>query len=90
VNQSAQTLKPIAKKGKPILQYIITDSKGVPGKKCGAAILTEGSNGKPVWSSIPATITVKGNVVTITQYNVPSGFEFAPKTPLYFAVNCFS
>src|ERR1700727_3742763 len=33
INQSAQTLKPIAKKGKPILQYIITDTKGLPGTK---------------------------------------------------------
>lgn len=90
VNQSAQTLKPIAKKGKPILQYIITDSKGLPGKRCGAAILTSGSNGKPLWSSIPATVIVKGNVVTITQYSVPNGFEFGPKTPLYFAINCFA
>jgi hypothetical protein len=90
INQSSQTLKPIAKKGKPILQYIITDTKKLPGKQCGAAILTAGSNGKPVWSSIPATITIKGDVLTITQYAVPNGFEFAPKTPLYFAVNCFS
>lgn len=90
INQSSQTIKPIAKKGKPILKYVITDSKGLPGKSCGAAILTQGSKGSTLWESIPATLVVKGNTVTITQYNVPKGFEFPPKSPLYFAVNCFS
>jgi hypothetical protein len=90
VNQGTQTLKPIAKKGVPILQYIITDSKGLPGKQCGAAILTEGSRGSDLWESIPASISVKGDTLTITQTSVPKGFEFPPKSPLYFAVNCFS
>lgn len=90
VNQSSQTVKPIAEKNKPILEYDITDSKGLPGKKCGAAVLTEGSRGSELWSSIPATIVVKGNTVKIIQYNVPNGFVFPPKIPLYFAVNCFS
>lgn len=90
VNQSAQTIKPIAEKNKPILKYVITDSKGLPGKQCGAAILTSGSRGSTLWESIPATLIVKGNVVTITQYSVPKGFEFPPKAPLYFAVNCFT
>ena len=90
VNQSSQIIKPIAKKNVPILKYVITDSKGIPGKTCGAAILTQGSKGSTLWESIPASISVKGKTVTIVQYNVPKGFEFPPKSPLYFAVNCFS
>lgn len=90
INQSSQTIKPIAEKNKPILKYVITDSKGIPGKQCGAAILTSGSKGSTLWESIPATLTVKGNTVTIVQYAVPKNFEFPPKQPLYFAVNCFS
>jgi len=90
VNQSTQTIKPIAEKDKPILQYVITDSKGLPGKSCGAAVLTEGSRGSEVWSTIPASFKVSGHTLTISQYNVPNGFEFGPKSPLYFAINCFS
>src|SRR5580698_1169894 len=83
INQSSQTIKPIAEKNKPILKYVITDSKGLPGKQCGAAILTSGSKGSTLWESIPATLIVKGDTVTITQYAVPKGFEFPPKAPLY-------
>jgi hypothetical protein len=90
VNQSSQVIKPIAEKGKPILQYIITDSKGLPGKTCGAAVLTVGQRGSFTWTPLPGTFSAKGNTVTITQYNVPSGFELPPKIPLYFAVNCYS
>jgi hypothetical protein len=89
VNQSSQVIKPIAEKNKPILQYVITDAKGLPGTKCGAAVLTEGQKGSLEWAALPGPFTAKGKTVTITQYNVPSGFELPPKTPLYFAVNCF-
>jgi hypothetical protein len=90
VNQSTQTIKPISVKDKPVLQYVITDSKALPGKQCGAAVLAEGKNGKLEWTSLPAMGDVKGKSVTISQYTVPSGFELAPKSPLYFAVNCYS
>lgn len=90
INQSKQVIKPIAVKGKPILQYVITDSKGLPGKTCGAAVLTEGQKGSLQWTALPGTFNAKGNTVTITQYNVPSGFELPPQTPLYFGVNCFA
>jgi hypothetical protein len=89
VNQSDQVIKPVAEKGKPILQYVITDSKGLPGKTCGVALLAESRTGKYVWTSFPGQFTAKGDTVTITQYNVPNGFEIPPKTPLYFGVNCF-
>ncbi len=90
VNQSTQTIKPVTGGNKPILQYVITDTKGLPGKSCGVALLTEETNGKFVWSSFPGTFTAKGNTVTITQYAVPAGFEIPPKTPLYFGVNCWN
>jgi hypothetical protein len=89
INQTSQVIKPISVKGKPVLQYIITDAKGIPGKTCGAAVLAAQRDGQLKWTSIPATGTVKGKSVTISQYEVPSGFELPPKTPLYFAVNCF-
>ncbi len=89
VNQSTQTIKPVAKKGVPVLQYVITDSKGLPGKTCGVALLAESRSDKFIWTSFPGSFTAKGDTVTITQYEVPKGFEIPPKTPLYFAVNCY-
>jgi hypothetical protein len=89
VNQSTQVVKPIPVHGKPVLQYVITDSHGLHGKTCGAAVLAEQRNHTLKWTSLPATGTVKGNSVTISQYEVPQGFELPPKTPLYFGVNCF-
>lgn len=90
VNQSTQIIKPVIVKGKPVLQYIITDSAGIPGKTCAAAVLTTTQSNKFIWASLPGTFQVKGKTVTISQYSVPKGFELPPKTPLYFAVNCFS
>lgn len=89
INQTSQVIKPIPQVGKPVLQYVITDAKGLKGKQCGAAVLAKQKNGLLKWTSIPATGTVKGKSVTISQYEVPSGFELPPKAPLYFAVNCF-
>ncbi len=85
VNQSGTTIKPVPVKNKPILQYVITDRKGIPGKQCGAAVLTNKG-----WTSLPIQAQVKGKTVTVSQYLAPPGFEFPPKIPLYFAVNCFS
>jgi hypothetical protein len=89
VNQTTQTIKPISVKGKPVLQYVITDTKGLPGNTCGAAVLAEQRDGKLAWTSLPATGTIKGDSVTISQYEVPQGFELPPKAPLYFGVNCY-
>jgi hypothetical protein len=89
-NQSTQTIKPVAHKGVPILKYIVSDSKGLPGKSCGAALLGEEKGGKLGWNPLPDTFPVKGDSVTITQYTVPSGLVLPPKgTGLYFAINCF-
>jgi hypothetical protein len=89
VNQSTQVIKPIPVRGKPVLQYVITDSHGLPGKTCGAAVLAEQRNHTLKWTALPATGQVKGKSVTISQYEVPQGFELPPKAPLYFGVNCF-
>jgi hypothetical protein len=89
INQTSQVIKPIPEAGKAVLQYQITDAKPIPGKMCGAAVLAKQRNGQLKWTSIPATGNVKGKTVTISQYEVPAGFELPPKTPLYFAVNCF-
>ncbi len=88
INQSTQTIKPLTEKGKPILQYVITDAKKLPGSTCGVALLTS-SRGKYVWTGFPGTFKAKGNTVTITQYAVPAGFQIGPKSPLYFGVNCY-
>jgi hypothetical protein len=93
INQSTSPIIPKVVKSKPILEYVITDAKGLPGNKCGAAVLTF-VKGKPTWKPLPITAQVKGKTVTIAQYTVPRGFELPPKTksgltPLYFAVNCF-
>jgi hypothetical protein len=90
VNHSTQIIKPITGGGKPVLQYVITDAKGLPGTTCGVALLTESTGGKFVWSAFPGTFHAKGKTVTITQYAVPHGFEIPPKTPLYFGVNCYT
>ena len=69
---------------------MVTDSKGLPGKNCGAALLGEQKGGKLGWNPLPDTFPVKGDSVTITQYTVPSGLVLPPKgTGLYFAINCF-
>jgi hypothetical protein len=89
VNQGKTAIKPVVGK-KPILQYIITDAKTIPGSKCGAAVLTTGEKGSLEWTTLPGgPFPVKGKTVTITQYTVPRDFELPPKTALYFAVNCF-
>jgi hypothetical protein len=93
INQSTSPIIPKVVKNKPILEYVITDSKGLPGKECSAAVLTF-SKGKPLWKPLPVQGKVKGKTVTLAQYTVPRGFELPPKTkagvtPLYFAVNCF-
>ncbi|MGP8099457.1 MAG: hypothetical protein ACLQHL_01650 [Candidatus Cybelea sp.] len=90
VNQGKTAIKPVAQKNKPILQYVITDSKGLPGTTCGAAVLTTGEKGSLQWETLPGgPFKAKGKTVTITQYSVPQNFELPPQTPLYFAVNCF-
>ncbi len=91
VNQSTQTIKPQTQQGKPVLRYVITDSKGFgKNKMCGAAVLTF-PKGKPAkWTPLPASGTISGKSVTINQYTAPNGFELPPKIPLYFAVNCFT
>ncbi len=90
VNQGTTAIKPAPKKNQPILQYVITDAKGLPGTTCGAAVLTTGQKGSLQWEPLPGgPFKAKGKTVTITQYSVPQGFELPPKTPLYFAVNCF-
>jgi hypothetical protein len=89
VNQSTQVIKPVTVKGKPVLQYVITDAKGFgDSNMCAAAVLTF-KDGKSSWKSLPATGIPHGKTVTISQYNAPAGFELPPKTPLYFAVNCY-
>jgi hypothetical protein len=90
-NTSTQTIKPISGGGKPVLEYVITDAKGLPGKTCGAAVLGKLKNGTLKWSPFPGTAPVKGKTVTIAVYEAPAGFELPPKSiPLYFAVNCFT
>lgn len=88
-NQSTQTIKPIVVAHKTVLQYIVTDAKGFPGKTCGAALLGQTKQGLK-WTSFPGSGTVKGDSVTISVYEAPSGFELPPKgSPLYFAFNCY-
>jgi hypothetical protein len=88
-NESTQTIKPVTVRGKTVLQYVITDAKGLPGNTCGAAVLGETKAGLK-WTSFPGTGTVDGKSVTISVYEAPSGFELPPHgTPLYFAVNCY-
>ncbi len=89
INQSNQDIKPIPQEGKPILQYVITDSKGIPGNTCGGGILVKGKNGTYSWNSLTITAQVSGKKVTISQYTAPQGFELGPKTPLYIAINCY-
>ncbi len=87
VNQGKATIIPKASK-KPVLQYVINDGHGIHGTKCGEAVLAF-SKGKFTWKPINASSQIKGNTVTITQFNAPPNFQLPPKTPLYFAVNCF-
>lgn len=89
INQSTQVIHPVSVKGKPVLQYVITNAKGFgTANICAAAALTSKA-GKYTWKALPATGIVKGKTVTITQYEAPAGIELAPKIPLYFAVNCY-
>lgn len=88
-NETKQAIKPIEQQGKTVLQYVITDSKGFPGKTCGAALLGE-KNGKFQWTAFPGTYKVKVKTVTISVYSAPTGFSLPPQgTPDYFAVNCY-
>jgi hypothetical protein len=88
-NQSTQTIKPVVVKDKTILEYVLTDKKGFPGKTCAAAVLGQTKKGF-AWTSFPETFNVKNDSVTIDVYEAPSGFELPPKGyGLYFAVNCY-
>jgi hypothetical protein len=88
-NESKAAIKPIVQQGHTVLKYIITDSKGFPGKTCEAALLGE-KNNKFQWTAFPGSYKVINKTVTISVYSAPAGFELPPAgTPLYFAINCF-
>lgn len=88
-NQSTQTIKPITVKDKTVLQYVLTDKKGFPGKTCAAATLEQTAQGYE-WTGFPSSFPVKKDTVTISVYEAPSGFELPPKGSAdYFAVNCY-
>ncbi|MGA8099861.1 MAG: hypothetical protein WB810_14490 [Candidatus Cybelea sp.] len=89
-NQTTQTIKPIPQPGKAVIEYVITDGKGFPGKTCAAAVYGKQRNGKEGWTAFTSTYPVKGKTVTIAVFEAPAGFELPPKgTPLYFGINCF-
>lgn len=89
VNQSNQVIKPITQPGKPVLQYVITDTKGFSGKNCDGAALERSHAGKFGWVNFPGAIFHPvGHTLTVSQYTAPAGLELAPKTPLYVAVFC--
>ena len=48
--------------GKPVLQFIVSDSKGLPGKICGAAVLAQQQHGGLKWTALTATGNVKEEV----------------------------
>jgi hypothetical protein len=89
INQGKTAIKPIIQQGHPVLQYVITDAKGIPGHQCGAGVLTNNGHGGLIWKALNVQAQVKGKTVTISQYVVPHGFALYPKTPLYLGVNCF-
>jgi hypothetical protein len=90
-NQTTQIIKPIPVKDKPILEYVITDAKGLPGKTCAAALLEKEKTGAYEWKPFTQTYPVKGKTVTVDVSEAPSGFELLPKgNPLYFGVNCYT
>jgi len=90
VNQSKTAIIPKTS-NKPIFEYDITDTKGLPGKECAEAVLTfPPPHDKPTWKPLPGAFKVEGKTVSLKQYNAPKGIELPPKLPLYFAVNCFS
>ena len=41
------------------------------------------------WETLPVSAKLKGDKLTITQYEAPGGFELAPQIPRYFAVFCW-
>jgi hypothetical protein len=89
INQGKVTVKPKVVQGHPVLQYVITDSKGFGGTECSAAAL-ESKAGKFEWVAFPgAAFKPKGHTLTVSQYTAPAGLVLAPKTPLYVAVACY-
>jgi hypothetical protein len=89
-NQTSQLIRPVPVKDKTVLEYTITDSKGLPGTTCGAALLEESQKGAFSWKQFPGSFHVVGKTVDVKVYEAPSGFALPPKgTPLYFAVNCY-
>jgi hypothetical protein len=89
VNQGTSIIKPIVQQGHPVLQYVLTDSKGFGGSSCRAAAL-ESKGAKFEWVVFPgAAFKPKGHTLTVSQYTAPAGLELAPKTPLYIAVACY-
>jgi hypothetical protein len=89
INQGTAIIKPIVEPGHPVLQYVITDSKGFGGTSCKAAAL-ESKAGKFSWAVFPGSaFKPKGHTLTVSQYTAPAGLVLAPKTPLYVAVACY-
>jgi hypothetical protein len=89
INQGTEIIKPIVEPGHPVLQYVITDSKGFSGSSCKAAAL-ESKAGKFEWVVFPGNaFKPKGHTLTVSQYTAPANLVLAPKTPLYVAVACY-
>jgi hypothetical protein len=89
INESKNTIIPKAEHNKPVLQYVITDSLGLPGHTCSVAVYAKQRNGTFKWTPLPIQAPVKGKTVTLTQYSVPPGFQFPSKTPVYFGAFCY-
>lgn len=91
-NQSKDVITPKPVKGKPVLQYTITEAKSFPKGTnfCSTALLEAGAHGSLVWTPLPGGGSIKGKSVTISAFTAPKGFELPPKgTALYFAINCY-
>jgi hypothetical protein len=91
INQSDQMIKWVDVKDTPLLEYTVTDANGLPGKTCGDALGGWGRGKRHfIWTPTPAVGHVRGNRVTIVEYNAPTGLGIDPKSPLYFAVDCWT
>jgi hypothetical protein len=90
INESNQVIRLFTLRGgPPVLRYVVTDAKGLPGKTCDDAVLLP-QRGHFRWYPLPDEHHAKGNTVTLTQPGAPAGFELPPKVPIYFAVQCYS
>jgi len=89
INEGHTSIEPVGSGA--FLTFTITDLNGLPGTECAAAVLGKQS-AEWTWTAIPGTYQANGSgdTVVFSISGAPSGVVLPSRTPVYFALYCFS